>query len=78
MIILNNFNNIYFQKRTKAKNEDNKKDKPLDTIKTIQQQNSEIAADFAAALIMPKINFVTGLFSKKSPETKNTQTNAKN
>ena len=65
MIISNNFNNVYFQKKSKAKAEEKKKDTAIDKIKTINQQNSEIATDFAAALIMPKINFVVGLFDKK-------------
>ncbi len=78
MIISNNYNNLYFQKSKKAENKENKKDTAIDKIKTINQQNSEIATDFAAALLMPKINFVVGLFDKKDAKPAKTDKTGSN
>ena len=66
MIISSNYNYSYtFQrKKTEKDNKPKQEDKSkLDKLKDIHEQNSELAVDFASALLMSKVNFITKLFA---------------
>ena len=71
MLISSNYNYSYSFQRKKTKQNNKQEDKSkLDQLKKIHEQNSELATDFASALLMSKINFISKLLSPQKYNAK--------